>query len=235
MIQCLNSGGKLWLYTGSVQTLEYNMISELKRYYLSNNQEKTNREICSRARDLLKAFTSDKHWLSSLAGKGDVFHSNDPEDEQLIRALERFPENSIKLLTRDRLLLEEYPDKTISTEQCCQLDTVDSQCSFVDPRPNRIESVPNSKTTCIVFCTTANTFSVPRSRNWNGSLLNLPTSSMRSPVQAAPMPFFCLSWQKESDPGMPFLPPPLPLLLLLRLYLSWGQHLFLGVITMRLQ
>jgi len=46
-----------------------------------------------------------------------VFSAHDPEDEQLIRALDRFAPGTIKLLTRDQPLLDAHPDKTISPER----------------------------------------------------------------------------------------------------------------------
>ncbi|MBL0009955.1 MAG: hypothetical protein IPP22_00950 [Nitrosomonas sp.] len=64
-----------------------------------------------------KIFAQDKHWLAALANEGNVFESPDPEDEQLIRALERFTSGSIKLLTRDELLCERYPEITITPQK----------------------------------------------------------------------------------------------------------------------
>ncbi|MCF8104532.1 MAG: DegT/DnrJ/EryC1/StrS family aminotransferase [Desulfohalobiaceae bacterium] len=56
----------------------------------------------------------------------------DPENEQLLTALNRFPDRSIKILTRDKPLLERYPNKAISPEQ--YLNFIDSQTNvpFID-------------------------------------------------------------------------------------------------------
>jgi len=70
---------------------------------------------------LLNTFTQDKHWLSALAHEAAVFTATDPEDEQLLKALERFAPGEIRLLTRDSQLLAQYPDRTISPEAYCQL------------------------------------------------------------------------------------------------------------------
>ncbi|RLC28919.1 MAG: aminotransferase, partial [Deltaproteobacteria bacterium] len=80
----------------------------------------------------LKEFSKDKQWLAALAEEGHVFDSVDPEDEQLIRALKRFPTEDIKLLTRDTLLLKKYPDKAISPERYCQIDKLDKSLNFID-------------------------------------------------------------------------------------------------------
>jgi UDP-2-acetamido-2-deoxy-ribo-hexuluronate aminotransferase len=114
------SGGKLWLYCGSTQTLEYNLYSELKRGDAFSETPLSNRAILQKSRILLDSFARDKNWLASLAGEGPVFNAPDPEDEQLIRSLDRFAPGSIKLLTRDRLLLESHPDKAISPDAFIQ-------------------------------------------------------------------------------------------------------------------
>ena len=110
---CTYQGGTLWLYVGSVQTLEYNLYYELKRQQVDVEIPLTIKQLFKLSRDLLKEFSKDKQWLAALAGEGDVFLASDPEDEQLIRGLDRFPKKSIKLLTRDNLLLETHPDKAI--------------------------------------------------------------------------------------------------------------------------
>ena len=110
---CTYQGGTLWLYVGSVQTLEYNLYYELKRQQVDVEIPLTIKQLFKLSRDLLKEFAKDKQWLAALAGEGDVFSAADPEDEQLIRGLDRFPKKSIKLLTRDNLLLDTHPDKAI--------------------------------------------------------------------------------------------------------------------------
>jgi len=110
--KCEEEQGKLWLYAGSVQTLEYVMRAELKRSQGARLPPMTERQIQYKARQLLKAFTQDKHWLAALASEGSVFDSIDPEDEQLVLALDRFPADTINLLTRDQDLCARYPEKT---------------------------------------------------------------------------------------------------------------------------
>ncbi|MDX8394769.1 MAG: DegT/DnrJ/EryC1/StrS family aminotransferase [Mariprofundales bacterium] len=131
LIQCSRSGGTLWVYSGSVQTLEYTLVSAL-RNNATEPRHLSNSEIHTQARLLLKTFVADKQWLASLASEGDVFDANEPEDEQLIRALNRFPTDSIKLLTRDQLLLDHYPEKTISPADYCQLPAIKYPLPFID-------------------------------------------------------------------------------------------------------
>ena len=132
MLQCSNNGGRLWLYVGSVQTLEYNLFRELKRSFASAPTQPSNRQLIVQSRALLKAFTADKHWLAALADEGPVFESVDPEDEQLFRALSRFSPGSIKLLTRDELLCGRHPEQTITPQQYLQTPSPQKTIDFID-------------------------------------------------------------------------------------------------------
>ena len=123
---------KLWVYTGSVQTLQYNLVGEIRRNTAAQGMKSTSRELMLTALALLNAFAADKHWLAALAEEGDVFDSLDPEDEQLIRALGRFAPGSIKLLTRDELLCERYPAQTITPQQYLQTPLEPKTIEFCD-------------------------------------------------------------------------------------------------------
>lgn len=131
LLHCANSGGRLWLYSGSVQTLQYNLFTELKRNR-GNSLHPTSKQLLRKARELLQSFSADKHWLASLADEGNVFDSPDPEDEQLVRALGRFKAGSIKLLTRDALLCERYPELTITPQQYLQMPLQHKSIDFID-------------------------------------------------------------------------------------------------------
>ena len=103
---CQAAGGRIWLYVGSVQTLEYVTRAELSRQLAEENVFPSQRQLFQRTIELLHEFAKDKQWLAALAEEGSVFDSEDPEDEQLIRALRRFGEGKIKILTRDADLIE---------------------------------------------------------------------------------------------------------------------------------
>ncbi len=109
IIKCQFSGGRLWLYTGSVQTLEYVTRKELKRMAAEQARNLSDKQLEEQTRELLHAFVADKHWLSALAGEGPVFKAQDPEGERLLRAMDRFLSGRIKLLTRDERLLANHP------------------------------------------------------------------------------------------------------------------------------
>ena len=130
--QCLYQGARLWLYAGSVQTLEYVTRSELRRSHANTGLVVTTRQLEQQTRNLLRTFAADKHWLAALAEEGDVFDSPDPEDEQLIRALGRFEPGSIKLLTRDVALCERYPQHTITPQQYLQTPAQPEAIEFCD-------------------------------------------------------------------------------------------------------
>lgn len=132
LAKCTLEGGRLWLYAGSVQTLEYVTRAELKLNYQRAGQQITASQLENCTRDLLKAFIVDKHWLAALAEEGAVFDSPDPEDEQLIRALGRFAPGSIKLLTRDVDLCERYPEHTITPKQYLQIPLQLKPIDFID-------------------------------------------------------------------------------------------------------
>jgi UDP-2-acetamido-2-deoxy-ribo-hexuluronate aminotransferase len=90
--------------------------------------------LAARSKALLKAFSANKHWLAALSSEGPTFDADDPEDEQLIRALDRFAPDAIRLLTRDERLLQNEPERTISPEDYCQRPAPESSIGFVDLR-----------------------------------------------------------------------------------------------------
>ena len=123
---------RLWLYCGSTQTLEYNLYHHLRQENLEAGSPLPNKAVLKKARQLLSDFVKDKHWLAALAGEGPVFDAPDPEDEQLVNALDRFPTGSIRLLTRDENLLENHPEKTISPLAYCQMQPPAPKLAFID-------------------------------------------------------------------------------------------------------
>ncbi len=130
--QCTVTGGRLWLYAGSVQTLEYVIRSELRASNENEGISATVRQLAQQTRNTLQAFAADKFWLAALAEEGNVFDSTDPEDEQLIRALSRFGMGAIKLLTRDVVLCERYPQQTITPQQYLQAPQPAKPINFID-------------------------------------------------------------------------------------------------------
>lgn len=131
---CTFHGGKLWLYVGSVQTLQYNLYKEIKQRNELEGAGLINRHLHAKCLALLEAFAKGKHWLAALAMEGNVFSAGDPEDAQLLLALKRFGESKIKLLTRDEPLLQAYPDKTISPQEYIRqnIPASDRSIDFID-------------------------------------------------------------------------------------------------------
>ena len=130
--RCQSQGGKLWLYTGSVQTMEYNLAREMQRIALAKGSPVSKAHIAQKSRQSLKSFAADKQWLAALPDQGNVFDSLDPEDEQLIKALARFAPASIKLLTRDALLCQRYPALTITPQEYLQTPPKRKAIEFCD-------------------------------------------------------------------------------------------------------
>jgi UDP-2-acetamido-2-deoxy-ribo-hexuluronate aminotransferase len=131
LAKCHGHGGRIWLYAGSVQTLEYSLAGGLIQQAGSEGLSLPVAEALRRSRLLIYEFARDKHWLAALASEGDVFLSDDPEDEQLIRALERFEPSTIRLLTRDKSLLGKCP-AAISPDAYLLLQTGKKSFDFID-------------------------------------------------------------------------------------------------------
>jgi hypothetical protein len=74
--QCAASGGRVWLYAGSVQALLYNLYNELKQ----SRQNLSIRQCMQLAKHRLADFAGDKHWLAALAGEGDVIDLKTQQD-----------------------------------------------------------------------------------------------------------------------------------------------------------
>lgn len=136
--RCHEWGSRLWLYTGSVQTMEYVLGAELQ----SQREGISATQARALARKLLAEFSNNVYWISSLSGEGEgIFCSDDPEDEQLIRVLERFPEGQILLLTRDKEISIKTT-KAITPEQYLALDTKSNTVEFLDLKSPHIELRP---------------------------------------------------------------------------------------------
>ncbi|WP_462321849.1 DegT/DnrJ/EryC1/StrS family aminotransferase [Halochromatium sp.] len=132
LAECVKEGGRLWLYAGSVQTLDHRVRWALERAQAAEPEPLSTRQLAERATALLKGFTADKHWLAALAGEGPVFDSPDPEHEQLLLALDRFAPGSIQLLTRDEDLLNDHPEACVSPEVFSQQPAAEIGIGFVD-------------------------------------------------------------------------------------------------------
>ena len=132
LAKCRQEGGRLWLYAGSVQTLEYVTRDALKHTFKAAGQPITARQLHYHTRQVLKTFAEDKQWLAALAAEGAVFDSEDPEDEQLIRALDRFAPGTIKLLTRDQDLCDQYPEHTITPAAYLAQPAPPRRLDFID-------------------------------------------------------------------------------------------------------
>ena len=115
-----------------MQTLDYVTQSELRRLATEQGKPLSGKQLVAQTHHLRKTFAADKQWLAALADEGPVFDAADPEDEQRIRALDRFPSGSIRLLTRDEHLLEKHPDKTISPLAYCQMQPPAPKLAFID-------------------------------------------------------------------------------------------------------
>ena len=127
--QLLSAGAKAWVYAGSVQTLRYQVSSEIDRRLPGISKKASLR----RASGMLDMFLQDFDWLAALSGEGvGIFTEDDPEDAQLVRALARLGEDAL-LLTRDAALLQACPQAR-SPRQVCEgaLPNTQPGIDFID-------------------------------------------------------------------------------------------------------
>ena len=109
-------GVPLWIYAGSVQTLEYVVGVELWSQARDSGQTRSRTAARAQSRQLLGQITARFQWLAALAAESAVFGEDDPEDAQLLRALQRFGDGTAHLLTRDRHILDLHPSRALSPE-----------------------------------------------------------------------------------------------------------------------
>ena len=130
--RCRRYGSRSWIYAGSVQSLQHALCRELLRQNAVTGTPDDHPQMYRHAGQLLQEFSADKHWLAALAGEGPVFDAHNPGQEQLLRALDRFPAGSVKLLTRNAQLTAAHPELTITPEKYLALDLPQATMPFVD-------------------------------------------------------------------------------------------------------
>lgn len=128
--KAISAGVRLWIYAGSVQTLEYVTAIELRRIATIAGQVMSFGESHHKARQLLALFWRDKQCLAALAEDGDVWTAEDPEDARLCRAVQRLVKEA-RLLTRDDELLKGFP-VAISPRAYLNLESDKSPLPFID-------------------------------------------------------------------------------------------------------
>lgn len=132
--KCLRHGGRLWLYCGSADALEHATREALRSGHAYAGSAVSDDPLAEETRDRLAHFCADKHWLSALAAEGPLFAGEDPQGERLVRAMDRFGEGTIALLTRNRHRLRAYPDRCITPEDYCSSEGSDRRLDLVDLR-----------------------------------------------------------------------------------------------------
>ena len=129
--RCRQAGGRIWLYAGAVQSMQYVLADGLARDAERADRPLSRTAALRRSAALLAAFTKDKLWLAALAGEGSVFSALDPEDEQFKRAMVRFGTDRVRLLTRDKSLLN-YCQQAISIEDFLARTCAPAALDFID-------------------------------------------------------------------------------------------------------
>ena len=120
----------VWLYAGSVQTLEYVLSNELRRIAAIKGQKVGFAGIHALAKEQLHIFSRNKRWLAALSEDGVVFQEDDPEDAQLARAVMRLGKGA-RLLTRDKRLRRRC-DRAISPDEYSAAPLERNDLPFID-------------------------------------------------------------------------------------------------------
>ena len=108
------AGERVWLYAGAVGDLQRGVAQLLAGQGTANPVDE--------ARKRIKVFTEGKHWLAALAGEADVWETEDPASEQLLRAVARF-DGTCVVLTEDEALLARGGDRAMAPDAYCALPT----------------------------------------------------------------------------------------------------------------
>jgi dTDP-4-amino-4,6-dideoxygalactose transaminase len=124
------SGHRLWLYTGSLQTILYVLENEIRRHASLRNQSISQTKALDIASKQMQIFTRDKQWLAALAEDGSVLEDVDPEDQQLIKATSRLGKDGL-LMTRDKKVLASCP-QAISPQAYLEIDPSTGPMDFID-------------------------------------------------------------------------------------------------------
>ena len=124
------SGHRLWLYTGSLQTILYVLLNEIRRHASIRNQPISQEKALDIARKQMQIFARDKQWLAALAEDGDVLEDVDPEDQQLIKATSRLGKDAL-LMTRDKRVLASC-SQAISPQAYLEADPAAGPMDFID-------------------------------------------------------------------------------------------------------
>jgi UDP-2-acetamido-2-deoxy-ribo-hexuluronate aminotransferase len=120
-------GARIWLYTGSVQALQYVLANRLRR--VCSEQLLSLPQSHELARRLIGRFSELVHWLAALAEDGLVFDQSSPEDAQLVRAVARLGEHAL-LLTRNEALLKTCP-QAVSPQGYLERPRSDRSIEFI--------------------------------------------------------------------------------------------------------
>ena len=130
-----STGISIWVYTGSLQTLEYVVAQEIYRDSQSKGILISHKESNKKAKANLIRQVAGMQWLAALSGEGNVYGCDDPEDEQLILSLDRFPQNTALLLTRDKPMLKRAGALAITPEafiEACKRESKQPDIDFID-------------------------------------------------------------------------------------------------------
>jgi dTDP-4-amino-4,6-dideoxygalactose transaminase len=118
------SGATVYLLAGALQTYHYQVARELQQKAVRQGVELGRAKSVKTAQVLLDALLARCQWLTTFAADCTLSDTDDPEDDQFIRAINRH-RGTITLLTWDAALIRRCP-LAITPQEFVQRSTVDA-------------------------------------------------------------------------------------------------------------
>ena len=131
---CRDLGFRVWLYVGSLQTLEYRTCHELSHTEETQGKCLSHHEVRNQARALIRSLSEKAHWLSALASEAELAPDLDLDAEQiqLLNAVKRIARGEVVIITRSDRLLEYAPELTLTPERYLELNLQPRSQPFSD-------------------------------------------------------------------------------------------------------
>lgn len=124
-----DSGCRIWIYSGAVSGLVRDLALELSRQSAQKGEGHAEMQL-EQARQAIRNFSRDKHWLAALTEDCLELEHADFEARQLIKALQRLQSGAL-LLTRKQDLLKEF-DQACTPEAFLQENKQERPLQLVD-------------------------------------------------------------------------------------------------------
>lgn len=127
LAEAIGSEERLWCYVAAASSLHSALVAQIQRQQGGDAQTAK-----MAAGEKLTAWQGRINWLAALAGEGNVFTTDDPALEQLLRAAQRFPSGKVRILSRQGEWLAKHPALVQTPEQYLATRQTSLQIDFID-------------------------------------------------------------------------------------------------------